>query len=229
MSTIGDPDRARRLSLLVGLTVVGLAVALSVFIASQPRDLGPPEGVPRAVAIPALYATMGLLALMGSAQRRPAIVIAAGVLCFAGAILSVATIPFVVPGLLLIVLGARSLVPARTDRVEPLIAAVAGILVLGAAVAVLTLTETRCWQATGSPADPVYSTIPCGNEGGAVGSGATGGTPAFASGSGTGVLTAEGGLAEGLLLLGSLALTILTGGAAGDRDRMPSGDPAQPA
>jgi hypothetical protein len=49
---------------------------------------------------------MGLLAIIGAFQRRPAIVVAAGVLCLVGTILSVATIEFAVPGVLLILLGS---------------------------------------------------------------------------------------------------------------------------
>jgi len=62
----------------------------------QSRDPRPPEDMPRAIAIPALYAVMGLLAIIGALQHRPAIVVAAGVLCLTGTILSVATIEFAV-------------------------------------------------------------------------------------------------------------------------------------
>src|SRR5450759_1781735 len=107
MSTAGGRDRARRLVLMVGVAVLGLAVALGVFIQFQSRDPRPPEDVPRALAIPALYATMGLLAIIGALRRRPAIAVGAGVLCLIGMILSVATIEFAVPGVLLILLGSR--------------------------------------------------------------------------------------------------------------------------
>ena len=50
---------------------------------------------------------MGLLAIIGALQRRPAIVVAAGVLCLVGTILSVATIEFALPGVLLILFGSR--------------------------------------------------------------------------------------------------------------------------
>jgi len=101
-------DRRVRLAAWVGLLVLALSGAVSLFIQAQSRDPSPPEGIPRAIAIPALYATMGLLAVIGALQRRPAIVVAAGLLCFVGAILSIATIEFVVPGIVLIGLGSRS-------------------------------------------------------------------------------------------------------------------------
>jgi hypothetical protein len=200
----------------VGIVVLGLAFALGVFIHFQPRDLQPPEDVPRALTIPALYATMGLLALVGAAQRRPAIVVAAGVLCLAGTILSVATIPFGVPGVLLIVLGSRIHAPATWSRAEPIIAAGAVLLVVGAAIALLGMTETRCWRGTGTIADPVYVVVACDDRGGLVGGGQAAGGQTFASGSDSGVLTTRGGLVEAGLLLGALAVVILSGRARGD-------------
>ena len=177
MSTTGGRDRARRLVLMVGVVLLGLAVALGVFIEYQPRDPRPPEDMPRALAIPALYATMGLLAIIGALQRRLAIVVAAGVLCLVGAILSVATIEFAVPGVLLILLGSRIRALPTRHRSEVVIAAAAGLLVVSAAVALLVMTGERCWQATGSPADPTYTVIPCGGQAVLVAGGQT-----FASG-----------------------------------------------
>jgi hypothetical protein len=208
MSAAGGRDRARRLVLMVGVVVLGLAVALGVFIQYQAGDPGPPEDVPRAVAIPALYAAMGLLAIIGALQRRPAIVVGAGVLCLVGTILSVATIEFAVPGVVLILLGFRIQALPRRLRSEAVIAAAAVLLVMSAAIALLVMTEGRCWQATGSPADPTYTVIPCGGEAVLVAGGQT-----FASGFDSGVLTTSGGLAEAVLLLGALWLVAVTGRA----------------
>ena len=208
---------------MMGVLVLGLAVALSVFIQYQARDPRPPEDVPRALAIPALYATMGLLAIIGALQRRPAIVVAAGVLCLVGAILSVATIEFAVPGILLILLGSRiQALPTRHGS-EGVIAAAAVLLVVSAAIALLALTGERCWQAMGSPADPTYTVIPCSGQTVLVGGGQT-----FASGSDSGVLTTGGGLAEALLLLGALTLTAVTGRTPTSADVLPLVDQAPP-
>jgi hypothetical protein len=208
---------------MVGVLVLGLAVALSVFIQYQARDPRPPEDVPRALAIPALYATMGLLAIIGALQRRPAIVVAAGVLCLVGAILSVATIEFAVPGILLILLGSRiQALPTRHGS-EGVIAAAAVLLVVSAAIALLALTGERCWQAMGPPTDPTYTVIPCSGQTVLVAGGQT-----FASGSESGVLTTGGGLAEALLLLGALTLTAVTGRTPTSADVLPSVDQAPP-
>lgn len=208
---------------MVGVVVLGLAVALGVFIQYQSRDPRPPQDVPRALAIPALYATMGLLALIGALQRRPPIVVAAGVLCLVGTIVSVATIEFAVPGLLLILLGSRiQALPVRR-RSEAVIAAAAVLLVVSAAIALLGMTEGRCWQATGSPADPTYTVIPCGSQPVLVAGGQT-----FASGFDSGVLTTGGGLVEAVLLLGALTLAAVTGRTPTSAGVLPSSDQAPP-
>ena len=58
VSTTGERDRARRLVLMVGVVVLGLAVALGIFIQYQSRDPRPPEDVARALAIPAQTAVV---------------------------------------------------------------------------------------------------------------------------------------------------------------------------
>jgi len=207
---------------MVGVLVLGLAVALGVFIQYQARGPRPPEDMPHALAIPALYATMGLLAIIGALQRRPAIVVAAGVLCLVGAILSVATIEFAVPGILLILLGSRiQALPTRHGS-EGVIAAAVVLLVVSAAIALLALTGERCWQATGSPADATFTVIPCG------GQAVLGGGGPFASGSDSGVLTTGGGLIEALLLLGALTLTAVTGRTPTSTGVQPSIDQGPP-
>jgi hypothetical protein len=208
---------------MVGVVVLGLAVALGIFIQYQSRDPRPPEDVARALAIPAVYATMGLLAIIGAFQRRPAIVVGAGVLCLVGMILSVATIEFAVPGVLLILLGSRIHALPTRHRSEAVIAAAAVLLVVSAAIALLVMTEGRCWQASGSPADPTYSVIPCGGQAVLVAGGQT-----FASGYDSGVLTTGGGLVEAVLLLGALTLTVVTGRTSTSTGFQPSIDPAPP-
>jgi hypothetical protein len=223
MSAIGGRDQARRLVLMVGVVVLGLAVALGVFIQYQSRDPRPPEDVPRAIAIPALYATMGLLAIIGALRRRPAIVVAAGALCLVGTILSVATIEFAAPGLLLILLGPRIQALPRRHGSEAVSAAAAVLLVVSAAIALLVMTEGRCWEARGSPSSPTYTVIPCSDQPVTVGGGDT-----FASGSDSGMLTRGGGLVEVVLLLGALTLAVVTGRTSTGTTFQPSLDQAPP-
>jgi hypothetical protein len=222
------------LALMVGVMLLGLAVALGVFIEYQARDPRPPEEVPRALAIPALYATIGLLTIIGALQRRPAIVTAGGVLCFVGAVLSVATIEFAIPGVLLVLLGSRIQELHKRHRLEPVLASAAVLLVLSAAIALLVMTGERCWQATGSPADPTYTVIPCSGQTGFVGggqisaSGSVASGQTLASGSDSGVLTTGGGLVEAVLLAGALTLTAVTGRTSTTIGFQPSIDQAPP-
>jgi hypothetical protein len=202
----------------VGIVIVGLSVAVGLFIQAQSQDPSPPEDIPRAIAIPALYATMGLLAVVGALQRRPAIVVAAGLLCIGGALLSIATIEFVVPGIILIALGARLEGRPGRRRREALIAGVAAVLVVSAGIALLSMTEGRCWEAAGSPAKPIYTVIPCGGETVIPSGGST-----YASGFDSADLTVRGGVSEAVLLLGALGLAALTGRGSGTRLVAPAG------
>jgi hypothetical protein len=91
------------------------------------------------------------------------------------------------------------------------------LLVVSAVLALLVMTEGRCWEATESPADPTNSMILCGGQAVLVGGGQT-----FASGLDSGALTTGGGLVEAVLLLGALTLAAVTG-------RTPRMTPSQPA
>lgn len=190
----------------VGLIILALSVAVGVFIQAQSPDPSPPEDVSRAIAIPALYASIGLLAVIAALQRRPAVVVATGLLCFVGSILSIATLEFVVPGVALVALGSRIERHRGRRLYEAAIACAATVLVIGAGVALLSTTESRCWTAAGSPADPHYTVVPCESQTVVPADGAT-----FASGSDSGVLSARGGLIEAVLLAGALGLVTFTG------------------
>lgn len=97
------------------------------------------------------------------------------------------------------------------------------LLVVSAAIALLVMTKGRCWQATGSPADPTYSVIPCGGQVVLVT-----GRQTFASGFDGGVLTTGGGLVEAVLLLGALTLAVVTGRTPTSTGFQPSIDQAPP-
>jgi hypothetical protein len=191
-----------------GIVVLGLAVGLGVLIQSLKGQPSAPEDVPRALAIPALYATAAGLAILSARQRRPWILAAAGILCLAGTALSIATIAFAVPGLLLVLLATR--LPAHDGAVlaEVAVGAVVVALVLGAAAALLGTTEGRCWNATGTPGSPRVEVIPCSADGS---SSVVGGEDAFASGFDSAVITWRGAVLEAALLIGAVGLVWLTG------------------
>jgi hypothetical protein len=68
------------------------------------------------------------------------------------------------------------------------------------------MTEGRCWEAAGSPADPIYTVIPCAGNTVIPSGGST-----FASGFDSADLTVRGGLIEAVLLARALGLATLTG------------------
>ncbi len=232
MADLSGTDRTdvtARLAAMVGIVVIGMAVALGVFIQLQEHG-GPPEVVPRSVAIPVLYATAGLIAIIASIQRRPLIVMGAGVVCLVGIILSVAAFPFAAPGILLVALGARMAPVSGQGRRDGAVAAAVVVLVVGAGVALLATTGERCWEATGTLASPTYTVTACdvgtGAQGGgqSVGGETGNGVEVIGSGYDSGVLTFTGAALEGALLLFAIALVVATGrGAAGPTiSRQPS-------
>ncbi len=202
---------------MVGLVVVGMAVVVGAFIQLQGRAGGPPEDVPRWIAVPALYVAAGLVAIIASLQRRPLIVMGAGIVCLMGTILSVATLMFAIPGVALLALSARTMTMAEPDRRrrDGVVAAGVVVLVVGAGVALLATTGGRCWEETGTAASPTYTVTACDDGMGSTGQESVGvgpgsGTQVIGSGYDSGVLTTTGALAEGGLLLGALALVIVT-------------------
>jgi hypothetical protein len=102
-----------------------------------------------------------VIAFVGAIRRSGPILIAAGVSCLLQAFVAFSgvTIPFVVPALLLLALGAE-----QQHRVRKR-ALVAGVLViflgLGAWFATLGMTETTCWVARTTPdGSVVYEALP---------------------------------------------------------------------
>jgi len=208
-------DGAARLAGMVGLVVVGMAVALGAFIQLQDHG-GPPEVVPRSVVIPALYATAGVVAIIASYQRRSPVVMAAGVACLVGIILSIAVIPFVIPGILLLATGARITPDAGRPGRDGAVAAAVVVLIVGAGVALLATTGGRCWEETGTAASPTYTVTACDNGSGAEGNGqavggeAGSGTEVIGSGYDGGALTLTGAALEAALLLVTITLVVAT-------------------
>jgi hypothetical protein len=200
-----DRDRARDRALVTSVVVVGMAGILAVAIRSLASDFDPEE-IPRAVALPALYVAIGLIGLLGARQSRPRVVAAAGILGVLSGLLSVITLAFAIPGLLLIVLAPRMGGHERPrPGLETATAIIVVMLVIGAGVAILGLSESRCWEASGSVASPTYTWVTCTN-----GPLSAGGTT-IASGFSSGLLTPGGFGAEVGLLLLAFALLLATG------------------
>src|SRR6185312_15259397 len=117
--TPAEPDRRpardpRRLGLAAAGIIAGLALWVAAISAGLVGDLvgddiGPPELVPRPILLGGLLMIPAFIAAIGALRRSHPILIAAGVLCLAQSFVSFAgvSLPFLVPALLLLVLGGR--------------------------------------------------------------------------------------------------------------------------
>ncbi len=132
---------ARQRTALSGVLVLVLDAAIWLI----PRDSSfePPQPFALRIAVPLLLATPGLLALIAAASGRPAVAIAAGVLCLPQAVIAFSgvTLVFLIPALaILFSAGARDDQPQERSRVRParlLLAVVVAIPIVYVLVATL--------------------------------------------------------------------------------------------
>ena len=140
--TPAEPDRRpardpRRL----GLAAAGIIAGYALFVAAISAelvgdlvgdDLGPPELIPRSILLGGLLMVPAFIAAIGALRRSHPILIAAGVLCLAQSFVSFAgvSLPFLVPAVLLLILGASR---SSTETLRR--AMVGGVLVIALGVA----------------------------------------------------------------------------------------------
>jgi hypothetical protein len=147
---------------ITGAAVVGAAATLGVvrYVGGSPAETGP-EGALAALALAAVLATPGLLALLGRAGRRPSLYVVAGVALAPLSFLSFSgvTLPLLVPAAALAVAGARriALDGRRCAPLWVMIWAVTSVLV-AAVVALFAHHDPRSWEtatASGSTSDVI--------------------------------------------------------------------------
>jgi len=217
--------RRRRLGFVLAAAIAALAVAIAVYPLVQPGGPGEyrwPGIIPRPIIIAALLGLpAGLAAIAAFRGSRP-IFMAAGVVCLLQSIvgaLSGVTLGFLIPGILLLVLGLdrTSVAPPGTTRRRAWLASVLVVgLGIAAWIAPFANTETVCWTAQrGADCNPVYTRIPETDTLGV-------GTGDLASGCDGGTFTLEGLLLAGVLGIGALAIAGLAASQADrPRDREP--------
>jgi hypothetical protein len=202
-------SRARRRGVILAATVVVLAVAVATLPliqgATMSGDLSGPSIVPHPIVLGLLLSLPGLLALTAAIRGSRPLFVAAGVLALLQSFIAFSgvTLGFVLPALLLIMLGASagSAVPGSpVTRRERLAGVLVVILGIAAWVAPFATTETVCWTARpGSDGSVVYTIIPNSDtltvEVGELGSGCDGGS-----------FSIEGLALGGVLAIGALAL-----------------------
>jgi hypothetical protein len=156
--------RDRRLGLAGAAIIAGYALVLAANSANATATAGlrPPETVPAPIRLALLFLLPAVIAAIGAMRRSRPILVAAGVLCLAQSFVAFSgvTIPFLVPAILLLALGARD------DGTGPSLRTKVGgvvVVLLGFAmwVAPFTLTETVCWVAeTGADGTIVVRQVP---------------------------------------------------------------------
>jgi hypothetical protein len=213
------PQRRR-----LGFVLAGTIAALAAFIAALPLilpdygsgELSGPEIVPRPIVLALLLGLPAAMAAIAALRSSRPIFIAAGALCLLQSFVSFggATFGFLIPAILLIILGVEGGSSTRTQRRELL----AGVLVFGLGIAAwiapFAMSETVCWTARAGPdGKPVYTIIPNTDtltaEIGDLGSGCDGGT-----------FTLQGLMVGGVLWIGALAVANLA-------TRLPSRPPGR--
>ncbi len=230
----------RRLGLATGVVVIGYAIFLGAIRAgfvpvpgSSSGDIGPSDADLGALWLTVAFALPGVIAGIAAVRRSGPLLITAGILCFCQAFIAFSgvALPFVVPAIYLIALGAGT-APSPHPRRAMLAGLGVFVLVLAAWVTGLGLTETRCWTATQGPdGSLVYTDVPATDEmlygesgvGGSVG-GATDGPTQVASGCDGGQATAMG-LGFGFLFAG-LAVALAAWGTRPDRPLAEKGRPS---
>jgi hypothetical protein len=152
-----------RLGLAAAAMIAGYAGVVALISANATAgELGPPELVPAPIRLAVLFLLPAVIAAIGAIRRSRPMLMAAGVLCLAQSLVAFSgvTIPFVVPSVLLLALGARD-----DGTNAPCRARVGGaaVVLLGFAtwIALFATTETTCWVAQpGVDGQIVYRQVP---------------------------------------------------------------------
>jgi hypothetical protein len=209
-------DRTSRIAAAVAATMAGLAVMIAVlplvWAPQGPPELAAPTLVPRPVVTAIFLSVPAAVAGIAVICRSPLMLVVGGLLAFLQSFVAFSgvTLGFLLPALLLIVLGVREGGSPGGPR-PSLRQRVTGVLVIGFAVAawfaVIGTSETVCWVAhLGPDGTPIYRLIPLTDTISVAPSEIGGGCD-------SGVPTAAGLLTGGVLLLGALALAWLASAA----------------
>ena len=194
--------------------IAGYALVVAAISANAAAgELRPPEIVPTPIRLAALFMLPAAIAVIGAVCRSRPILIAAGVLGLAQSFVAFSgvTIPFVLPALVLLALGARD----EGTKASPS-AKVGGIAVvlLGLAmwVAPFASTETTCWVAeTAADGAIVYRDVPVTDP-------QTLGPTDVGAGCDGGTVTAQGVALAAVFWVGAVALAALASRASPPRE-----------
>ena len=131
---------------------------------------GSPEFLPRGVVLLAIYSLPGIIGLLGVAQRRPALLLAAAATSTVGSVLAFSgvTLIFLVPAVLFLYGAIRLASVARGAGsgsafgilAGSVLAAVLTVLMVGAGASALPVTDEQCWTTYRTPNGVRYEPAP---------------------------------------------------------------------
>jgi hypothetical protein len=202
----------RRIAGAIAAAMAGLAIFVALLpIVWEPQntpELAGPMLIPRPILTVILLTVPAAIVFIAVIRKSPLMLVNGGLLAFLQSFVAFSgvTLGFLLPALLLIVLGVREGESPRRPK-PSLPQRVMGILVIGLVVSawlvVLGTSETVCWIAClGPDGTPIYRLIP-------VTETINVGVSEIGGGCDSGVPTAAGLLAGGVLLLGAFALAWL--------------------
>lgn len=156
------------MGLVVSATIALLAVAVAALPLIQgsmgPDGIDGPAFVPRPLVIGSLLALPAVIGTIAAVHGSRPLFIAAGVLCLFESFIAFSgvTLGFVVPALLLVMLGVRRSPGDRPSRIR---ARLGGVFIVGLGIAAwivpFVLAETVCWIArSGVDGATVYERVP---------------------------------------------------------------------
>lgn len=163
----------------VGGSVV-IALVPAVVAAQAPALMAPPDPIPRWLVLGLIMLVPAVVGAIGVRWRNRAVLVASAGACLPVSILSIATLPIVIPALLFLA-AARAAGPTAPRR--SWLAAVAIVVLVGSSLfGLITSTETRCWLAFEGPSGMEFRIVteadagqPLGGPGGPVAAGCDGG------------------------------------------------------
>jgi|GEM_PF-2855655 hypothetical protein len=196
-------DRSQFIGRLAGITQIVFAALIGV-VASFAAE---PGFIPRGAVLFMLFGLPGVIGLIGTAARRPALLVAAGLTSAIGSLIAFSgvTLIFLVPSLMFF-LGAARVASVTSDSpwggwlhgiVQLGVGVAIVVLLVGAGASALLVTDSGCWTKFETPTGGRVETAPYSTGEIEVSSGAS-----------------EAGCSTGLISLRGLGLGALLGSAA---------------
>src|SRR5512143_10530 len=142
-------DRSQLVGRLAGVT----QIVFAILIGGVASLVAEPGFLSRGVVLLALLALPGVVGLIGASARRPWLLVAAALASAAGSVLSIVTLIFLVPAALFLVGAVRLVRPVAGTAAASWagglaqlgIAATIVVLVVGAGISALVVTDSGCW------------------------------------------------------------------------------------